>query len=97
MLEWGWPRTPAEEDEMGKVQINVRVDEALKRAVVQFCRSRGLVLSHFVQEALLDRLEEFEDIDDLKRIRHEPTRPLADVIRELHLDGQRKDIYRRGG
>lgn len=70
---------------MGKVQINVRVDEALKRAVVQFCRSRGLVVGHFVQEALLDRLEELEDIDDLKRIRHEPTRPLADVIRELQL------------
>ena len=72
---------------MGRVQMNVRVDEALKRAVVECCRSRGLVVSHFVREALLDRLEEIEDIDDLKRIRHEPTRPLADVIRELHLDG----------
>lgn len=72
---------------MGTVQLNVRVEEALKTAVVQFCRSRGLVVGHFVQEALLDRLEELEDIDDLKRIRHEPTRPLADVIRELKLDG----------
>jgi len=78
---------PAEGDEMGRVQINVRVDEALNRAVVQFCRSRGLDVSHFVEEALLDRLEELEDIDDLKRIRQEPTRPLADVIRELKLDG----------
>lgn len=33
------------------------------------------------------RMEELEDIDDLKRIRHESTRPLADVIRELQLDG----------
>ncbi len=72
---------------MGRVQINVMVDEALKRAVVQFCRSRGLVVSHFVEEALLDRLEELEDIDDLKRIRQGPSRPLADVIRELKLDG----------
>ena len=40
---------------------------------------------------------ELEDVDDLRRLRHEPTRSLADVIRELHLDGQRKDIYRRGG
>ena len=80
---------PTEEDmgdEMGKVQINVRVDEDLKRAVVEFCRSRGLVLGHFVQEALLDRLEELGDINDLRRTRHEPTRPLADVIRELQLD-----------
>ena len=38
---------------MGKVQINVRLDEALKLAVDRFCRSRGVVVSHFVQEALL--------------------------------------------
>ena len=33
------------------------------------------------------RLEELEDIEDLKRIRHEPTRPLAEVLAELDLDG----------
>ncbi len=70
---------------MGKVWINVSVDEALMRAVVQFCESRGLVVSHFVQEAPLDRLEEVEDVEDLKRIRHEPTRPLADVIKQLRI------------
>lgn len=72
---------------MAKVQINVRVDAALKAAIDRYCRSQGVIMSHFVQEALLDRLEEFEDIEDLKRIRHEPTRPLADVLRELGLDG----------
>ncbi|MDE2796282.1 MAG: hypothetical protein OXL34_15805 [Gemmatimonadota bacterium] len=71
---------------MAKVQINVRVDEALRNAVVRHCRSRGVILSHFVQEALLDRLEELEDIEDLKRIRHEPTRPLRDVLTDLGLD-----------
>ncbi len=49
--------TRTEEDEMGKVQMNVRVDEALKRAVDECCRSRGFVVSHFVREALLDRLQ----------------------------------------
>lgn len=44
-------------------------------------------MNHFVQEAILDRLEEFGDIDDLKSIRHEPTRPLADVLKDLDLDG----------
>lgn len=71
---------------MAKVQINVRVDEALRNAVVRHCRSRGVILSHFVQEALLDRLEELEDIEDLKKIRHEPTRPLRDVLTDLGLD-----------
>jgi len=72
---------------MAKVQINVRVDAALKAAIDRHCRSQGVIVSHFVQEALLDRLEELEDIDELKRIRHEPTRPLAEVLRELGLDG----------
>ena len=61
---------------MTTVQINVRVDPALKKAIDDYCRSRGIVINHFVQEALIDRLEELEDIEDLKAIRHEPTRPL---------------------
>jgi hypothetical protein len=72
---------------MGTVQINARVDEALKRAVDQYCRSRGIAVNHFVQEALIDRLEELEDVEDLKAIRHEPTRPLSEVLAELGLDG----------
>ena len=72
---------------MATVQINARVDPALKKAIDEYCRSRGIVLNHFVQEALIDRLEELEDIEDLQRIRHEPTRPLAEVLAELDLDG----------
>ena len=72
---------------MATVQINARVDPALKKAIDKYCRSRGIVLNHFVQEALIDRLEELEDIEDLKKIRHEPTRPLAEVLAELDLDG----------
>ena len=72
---------------MATVQINARIDEALKRGIESYCKSRGLVMNHFIQEALLDRLEELEDIEDLKRIRHEPTRPLAEVLEELGLDG----------
>ena len=59
----------------------------MKAAVDRYCRSQRVIVGHFVQEALLDRLEEIEDIDDLKRIRHEPTRPLANVLRGLELDG----------
>jgi len=71
---------------MPTVQINARVDARLKKAVDEYCRSRGVVINHFVQEALIDRLEELEDIEDLKSIRHEPTRPLAEVLKELDLD-----------
>jgi serine/threonine protein kinase HipA of HipAB toxin-antitoxin module len=73
---------------MRTVQISARVDEALKNAIEKYCQSRGIVMNHFIQEALLDRLEELEDIEELKKIRHEPTRPLAEVLRELKLDGK---------
>ena len=72
---------------MQTVQINARIDPVLKQAVENYCRSNGIVMNHFIQEALIDRLEELEDIDDLKRIRHEPTRSLTDVLAELGIDG----------
>jgi len=72
---------------MPTVQLNARIDEVLKQAIEDHCKSHGVVMSHFIQEALIDRLEELEDIEDLKQIRHEPTRPLAEVLAELGLDG----------
>ncbi len=73
---------------MGKVRISARVDEALKTAMDRYCKSTGVVMNHFIQEALLDRLEELKDIEELKQLRHEPTRPLAEVLRELELNGK---------
>jgi len=69
------------------VQISARIDARLKKVLDGVCRSRGIVMNHFIQEALLDRLEELEDVEDLKALRHEPTRPLAEVLAELKLDG----------
>ncbi len=68
---------------MKKVQINVRVDAAVKNAVEAYCRLRGVAMNHFVQEALLDRLEEIRDIEDLKKVPREPARPLADILGEI--------------
>jgi hypothetical protein len=44
-------------------------------------------MNHFIHEAILDRLEEYEDIEELKALRHEPTRPLSEVLAELARDG----------
>ena len=71
---------------MATVQISARVDVALKKALDSYCRSRGIVMNHFIEEAILDRLEELEDAEDLKKIRHEPTRPLSEVLADLKLD-----------
>lgn len=76
---------------MTLVQINARIDARLKKALDEVCRTRGIVMSRFIEEAILDRLEELEDIDDLRAIRHEPTRPLAEVLAELKGDGSVSD------
>ena len=73
---------------MATVQISARIEESLKKAIEEYCRSRGIVMNHFVQEALFERLEELEDIEELQKIRHEPTRPLSEVLKELKLDGK---------
>ena len=73
---------------MSKVQISARIDAQLKAAIEEYCKARGIIINHFVQEALLDRLEELEDVEELKKIRHEPTRPLAEVLAEMGLDGE---------
>ena len=73
---------------MAKVQISARVDDVLKNALERYCKSRGIVMNHFIQEALIDRLEELEDVEDVKQLRHEPTRPLHEVLTEIGLNDQ---------
>jgi hypothetical protein len=73
---------------MPLAQIAVRVDGRLKRAVDAACKARGVKITRFVQDALMDKLEEIADVEDLPRLRKEPTRPLRDLIRDLGLDGE---------
>lgn len=67
------------------VQISASVDDTLKAAVEGYCRSHGVVIDQFIQEALADRLAELEDVEHLEQVRLEPTRPLAEVLEELKL------------
>ena len=54
---------------MATVQINARIDQRLKQTLDEVCRSRGIVMNHFIQEAILDRLEEFEDVEELAELK----------------------------
>jgi hypothetical protein len=71
---------------MALTQLATRVDKRVKQAVEEICRARGLKMNHFIEEALIDKLEELEDIEELKQLRCEPTRPLSEILEELHLD-----------
>lgn len=72
---------------MKQVQLATRIDERVKQAIEAVCQQRGLKMNRFIEDALIDKLEELEDIDALKQIRCEPTRPLSDVLRDLEMDG----------
>jgi GTP cyclohydrolase FolE2 len=73
---------------MAQVQMATRIDERVKRAVEEVCAARGLKMGRFVEDALIDKLEELADLEDLQKIRAEPTRSLEEVIKELGLDGE---------
>jgi len=73
---------------MGQVQMATRIDERVKRAVEEVCAARGLKMGRFIEDALIDKLEELADMEDLQKIRAEPRQSLEDVIKELGLDGE---------
>lgn len=73
---------------MAQVQMATRIDERVKRAVEEVCASRGLKMGRFIEDALIDKLEELADLEDLEKIRAEPRHSLDEVLRELGLDGK---------
>jgi hypothetical protein len=73
---------------MPRQQLAIRINSKVKTAIDRFCDARGLKLSRFVEDALIDKLEEFEDVEDLKSIRLERTRPLAALLKDLGLEGK---------
>jgi hypothetical protein len=72
---------------MAQAQLATRIDIRVKRAIVKTRETRGLKIDRFVENALIDKLEELADLEDIKKLRREPRRPLGDVIRDLGLDG----------
>jgi hypothetical protein len=71
---------------MAQTQLATRIDDRVKKAVEEVCNVRGLKMNRFIEDALIDKLEELEDIEDLIKIRCEPSRPLADILRDLNLE-----------
>lgn len=73
---------------MSQTQLAARIDSRVKAALDHVCDVRGLKMNRFIEDAIVDKLEELEDIEDLKALRHEPTRPLSAVLKDLGLDGK---------
>lgn len=73
---------------MSQVQLATKIHKEIKRALVDVCEERGLKINRFIEEAILDKLEEWEDINDIKKLRKESFRPFSQVIQELKTSGK---------
>ena len=69
-------------------QLVTCIDSNVKQAVEKVCASHGFKMDRFIEDALVDKLDELKDIEDLKKIRCEPSRPLEEVLKDLKLDGE---------
>lgn len=73
---------------MRQTQLATKIDQGVKEAVEAVCKAHGWKMNRFIEEALLDRLEEFEDIADLKSLRKELAKPLHEVLKNLKARGK---------
>ncbi len=60
--------------------ISTVIDSAVKEAATQFCKRRGLKLRYFVEQALLEQLEDEIDLEAYNARRTEETVPLEDIL-----------------
>ncbi len=73
---------------MAAKQLATLIDEKVKKALDDFCEERGLKINRFIEDAILDKLEEFEDLSEVKKIRNEKFRSLGEVIKDLKKSGK---------
>ena len=73
---------------MPDVQLGARIDKKIKLAIQAVCEERGLKLNRFVEDALIDKLEEIVDAREIAKLRREPSRPLLEVLSALGIDAK---------
>jgi hypothetical protein len=61
----------------------------VKELADKWCSAKGLVLAKFIEDAILDKLEEHQDIAEIDALRREPTRPFREVLPELKVSSSR--------
>lgn len=75
---------------MKKTNYAVKISPALKEKVRNFCEENGIKQGYFVEEALKQKLEEaenLEDILDLKRLKDQEAQsiPLEDYLKSRNV------------
>ena len=66
----------------------IHVDSRTHRALRRKAAKTGQTISDVVSRAVMDAFREDElDLEAFEQRRHEPSRPLSDVVRDLKRDG----------
>ena len=73
---------------MAVVQLATRVDKKVKDALEAVCEERGLKVNRFIEDAILDKLEEMADQEDLRKLRRDTFRSMDKVMADLKADGK---------
>jgi predicted DNA-binding protein len=73
---------------MGAKQLATKIDEDIKEALDRYCEKHGLKIGHFVEDAILDKLEDYEDLSDLRKLRGNAFKDFDVVIKELKNNGK---------
>lgn len=66
-----------------RVRLGARIDSDVRIRVVEHCAARGLNMGRFVQQALLDRMEQDLAAEAAAPPPAEPSRPLDVATEEL--------------
>jgi hypothetical protein len=66
---------------MKTTSLSTVIGAPVKNAVVEFCRRKGLKLRHFIEEALLERLEDELDLETYRTRKNEDTVPFEEILR----------------
>jgi hypothetical protein len=73
---------------MAQVQLATKIDSKVKKILNAICLDRGLKINRFIEDAILDKFEELEDLEDIKALRKDSFRPLFDYLAELKVSGK---------
>ena len=69
-----------------EVAITARIDSRVKALADKWCKGQGLIMARFIEEAILEKLEDTHDAIEIGKLRLESTRPFDDVLQELDLN-----------
>lgn len=68
---------------MSKTPFSTVIDVSIKKATTNFCKTNGIKLQHFVENALLDQLEDAQDLQSYILRKNEETVSYAQALKTL--------------